>query len=206
MENQINKISEQISSWEGYLEKKEKDYSVYESLTSGSGYNNYNRFSRICDKLFGYKEHTKDGYPWCTCAIVASFYEAIAGKIDTSVPNGGLPVVDTNSLNEVKRLLCADYSYGWEYYAGVDAIGKAFKKANQWIDSNPRIGDLIVFYEYKHIGFVYKVDDKFVYTIEGNTSDANVVEANGGGMFKKKYPLTSKEINGYCRPAYKEKF
>ena len=206
----MEKVLEQISSWEGYLEKRKRDYSLYELFTSGAGYNSYNRFSRICDKLFGYKENTKDGYHWCACAIVASFYEAIAGRIDTSVPNGGLPAVDTNSLNEVKRLLCVDHSYGWEYYAGVDAIGKAYKKANQWIDSKSRIGDLIIFRstlsenEYKHIGFVYKVDEKFVYTIEGNTSDVNVVEANGGGMFKKKYPLASKEINGYCRPAYKE--
>ena len=40
-----------------------------------------------------------------------------------------------------------------------------------------------------HTGLVYAVDNAYVYTIEGKTSGANGVVANGGGVCKKKYRL-----------------
>lgn len=51
-----------------------------------------------------------------------------------------------------------------------------------------------------HTGLVYRVDGTYVYTIEGNTSGANGVVANGGGVCKKKYRLTYNRIAGYGRP------
>lgn len=54
-----------------------------------------------------------------------------------------------------------------------------------------------------HIGFVEKVNDIYVFTIEGNTSDSSALEANGGGVFRKKYPLNSDYILGYGHPDYK---
>ena len=53
-----------------------------------------------------------------------------------------------------------------------------------------------------HTGLVYKVDSNYVYTIEGNTSGASGVVANGGGVCRKKYPLNSNYIVGYGRPNY----
>lgn len=44
------------------------------------------------------------------------------------------------------------------------------------------------------------MDGSYVYTIEGNTSGANGVIANGGGVCKKKYRLTYNRIAGYGRP------
>jgi peptidoglycan hydrolase-like protein with peptidoglycan-binding domain len=49
---------------------------------------------------------------------------------------------------------------------------------------------------------VCDVDKTYVYTIEGNTSSASGVVANGGGVFAKKYRLDYSRIAGYGRPAY----
>ena len=69
------------------------------------------------------------------------------------------------------------------------------------------VGDVIVFYNSTktscaHTGWVYKVDEKKVYTVEGNTSGASGVIANGGGVCKKSYALTYGRIAGYGRPAW----
>ena len=50
-----------------------------------------------------------------------------------------------------------------------------------------------------------KVDANYVYTIEGNTSAAAGVVANGGREKKKKYPLNYERICGYGRPNFDKK-
>ena len=83
-----------------------------------------------------------------------------------------------------------------------------FKNMNCWYTNNPKIGD-IIFYKNStricHTGLVYKVDNQYVYTIEGNTSGGSEVISNGGGCCKKKYLLTNSRIAGYGRPNYDEK-
>ena len=54
----------------------------------------------------------------------------------------------------------------------------------------------------QHTGLVYKVDNKYVYTIEGNTSSAKGVVANGGCVRLKQYALNYNRIMGYGRPNY----
>ena len=51
---------------------------------------------------------------------------------------------------------------------------------------------------------VYNVDLKYVYTIEGNTTSAAGVVANGGCVRAKNIYLLIKKIGGYGRPKYKE--
>lgn len=76
----------------------------------------------------------------------------------------------------------------------------------------PQAGDQIFFWPkdaiggpaVAHTGLVYAVDGTYVYTIEGNTSGANGVIANGGGVCKKKYKLTYNRIAGYGRPKWDE--
>lgn len=63
-------------------------------------------------------------------------------------------------------------------------------------NKTPKRGSIILFWRssknrYGHTGIVYKVDSTYVYTIEGNTSGASGVVANGGGVCKKKYKLSS---------------
>lgn len=66
----------------------------------------------------------------------------------------------------------------------------------------PRAGDVIFFRNESHVGLVEAVTASAVTTIEGNTSSGSALVTNGGGVFRKTYPLTSAYIMGYGRPAY----
>jgi hypothetical protein len=79
-----------------------------------------------------------------------------------------------------------------------------YKNKSAWYKS-PKVGDQIFFTNGSricHTGLVYKVTSSTVYTIEGNTSGASGVVANGGGVCKKSYPLSYNRIAGYGRPKY----
>lgn len=72
----------------------------------------------------------------------------------------------------------------------------------------PKPGDIVYYstaqYPYGggHVGIVEKVVGNTVYTIEGNTSGASGVVANGGGVAKKSYSLSYNKIYGYGSPDY----
>lgn len=80
-----------------------------------------------------------------------------------------------------------------------------FKNMGRWYTGSPKVGD-VIFYKNStricHTGLVYKVDNTYVYTIEGNTSGGSEVISNGGGCCRKKYLLTNSRIAGYGRPNY----
>ncbi|MGM9551514.1 MAG: peptidoglycan-binding protein [Clostridia bacterium] len=92
---------------------------------------------------------------------------------------------------------------GFSAYTPTSA--QCFKNMGRWYTSNPKVGD-VIFYKNSmricHTGIVYKVDNTYVYTIEGNTSGGSQVISNGGGCCKKKYLLTNSRIAGYGRPNY----
>lgn len=93
--------------------------------------------------------------------------------------------------------------------AGCKYSRQYYKNKGQLYDE-PEPGDQIFFYPsdgiggsaIAHTGLVYKVDSTYVYTIEGNTSGASGVIANGGGVCRKKYKLNYNRIAGYGRPNY----
>lgn len=66
----------------------------------------------------------------------------------------------------------------------------------------PVAGDIVIFRNESHIGIVEYCSGGYVHTIEGNTSGGSGLEANGGGVFRKTYGLTSAYIEGYGHPAY----
>ena len=68
----------------------------------------------------------------------------------------------------------------------------------------PKAGDIIYFQRNtdRHVGIVYKSDNKKVYTIEGNTSGGSTMISNGGGVAKKSYDLDYSRIYGYGVPKY----
>ena len=66
----------------------------------------------------------------------------------------------------------------------------------------PQAGDIVIFKNESHIGIVEYVSGGYLHTIEGNTSGGSTLVANGGGVFRKTYPLTSSYIQGYGRPSY----
>lgn len=97
-----------------------------------------------------------------------------------------------------KKLLCGDFS------AYTPTSAKYYKKKSRW-SNIPKKGDQIFFKNEKrinHTGLVYKVDEKYVYTIEGNTRSGNSVNANGGEVCKKVYLRSNVRIAGYGHPLY----
>ena len=58
-----------------------------------------------------------------------------------------------------------------------------------------------------HTGIVVAVDDKTIFTVEGNTSPQAKeakVDPNGGGVWIKEYPHNYYRIDGYGRPPYEK--
>lgn len=159
----------------GYLEKKSnKDL---DSKTANAGSNNYTKYGRDMHAIYP----SVMDFPayWCDAFVDWCFYKAY-GK------------------SNAKGLLGGDFN---DYTV---ASAQLFKNKNAYHKS-PKVGDQIFFRNSTricHTGIVYKVDSKYVYTVEGNTSGASGVVRNGGGVAKKKYLLTDSRIDGYGRPKY----
>lgn len=85
-------------------------------------------------------------------------------------------------------------------YVYCPTLGNLFKK-----NANPKVGDIVIFYrggEFTHTGIVTKVSgDKFE-TIEGNTSGASGIVANGGGVCRKNYYNSNLPGTKFCTPDY----
>ncbi|MGM9647250.1 MAG: peptidoglycan-binding protein [Eubacteriales bacterium] len=164
----------------GYIEKKSN--SNLDSNTDNAGDKNYTKYARDLAKIDGFYNGNKNGYAWCDVFVDWCFVQAFG-------------------VNDAKRLLCqtgllgAACKYSYNYYK---SKGRAF--------TDPLVGDQIFFNDgsgnINHTGLVYDVDGKYVYTVEGNTSSASGVVANGGCVEKKKYKLGYQYIAGYGRPAY----
>lgn len=165
----------------GYLEKaSNKDL---DSKTANAGSKNYTKYARDLweVKFFNGK---KQGVAWCATFTAWNFFKAF-GK------------------DAALKLLCQPSTDNCG--AGCRYARNYFKAKGQLHTSNPQPGDLIFFYSsdkksIAHTGLVYKVDEKKVYTVEGNTSGASGVIANGGGVCKKSYSLTYNRLAGYGRP------
>lgn len=170
----------------GYLEKKTN--AQLDDKTANAGNKNYTKYARDLDTL-GFYNGKKNGVAWCDIFVDWCFVEAYGLEAALKLTNQPLG----------KSNCGAGCKYSRQYY----------KKANRLYDE-PQPGDQIFFWPkdaiggpaVAHTGLVYAVDESYVYTIEGNTSGANGVIANGGGVCKKKYRLTYNRIAGYGRPDY----
>ena len=119
-----------------------------------------------------------NGQPWCDAFVDWCFKKAYGTA-------------------EAKALLG-----GWSNYTPTSA--QYFKNMHQWF-TIPQRGDVIFFKNSQricHTGIVLEVKNGRVYTIEGNTSGGSTLEANGGCVAKKNYPLGYNRIAGYGRPKY----
>lgn len=166
----------------GYLEKASNNN--LDSKTGNAGSANYTKYARDLDKISGFYNGKKNGYPWCDVFVDWCFVQAFG-------------------VEEAKKLLGQpDRSYG----AGCTASSNYFKQAGRFHKKDPKVGDQIFFLDragdVAHTGLVYKVDATKVYTVEGNTSSASGVIANGGAVREKSYSLTYDKIHGYGRPNY----
>lgn len=158
----------------GYLEKKTN--AQLDDKTANAGSNNYTKYARDYAKHSGINVQ---GQPWCDVFVDEMFVKAFG-------------------VEAAKKLLG-----GFSAYTPTSA--QYFKNRKQWYTSAPKPGDIIFFKNTQricHTGIVEKADNKYVYTIEGNTSGASGVIANGGGVCRKTYDLNNARIAGYGRPAY----
>lgn len=158
----------------GYLEKKSNSY--LDDKTKNAGSNNYTKYARDLVSWIG--SPYAQGQAWCDMFVdwvmIKSFGKDIAKKMIG----------------------------GWSAYTPTSA--QYYKNMGRWY-TTPKVGDQIFFKNSSricHTGIVYGVDKSYVYTIEGNTSGASGVVANGGGVCQKKYVINYKNIAGYGRPKY----
>lgn len=162
----------------GYIEKKNGDLNYLYTKDKNIGSNNYTKYGYEMHKL----QPSNMDYPaaWCNAFISWIF-------------------VKTFGLDKAKRMLYGDID---DYTI---SSAQRFINANKWF-TTPEIGDIIYFKnslgQICHVGLVQDISNNIVYTIEGNTSSAVGVVANGGCVKEKCYAYNYKLIAGYGRPKY----
>ena len=115
------------------------------------------------------------GQPWCAAFVSWCFMEAFGQE-------------------KAKKLL-----KHWPYVY-CPTLGNLFTR-----NANPKIGDIVIFYRngtFAHTGIVTAVIGDRFYTIEGNTSGASGIIANGGGVCQKSYYNSKLPGTKFCTPNY----
>lgn len=177
MPNYASTVIEIALAEEGYLEKKSNKN--LDSKTGNSGYGNYTKYGRDMYKL--YPSVMDFPAAWCDAFVDWCFQKAYGVSNAKGLIGGNFDDYTPNSA---------------QLYKNKKAWGTTPKKGAQIFFKNSK--------RICHTGLVYDFDDKYVYTIEGNTSGASGVVANGGGVCKKKYLRTNSKIAGYGYPKYDE--
>lgn len=164
----------------GYLEKQTPE-GLDEKYTN-AGEENFTKYARDLDGTLGFYWGSKQGMPWCDVFVDWCFVQAYGAHM-------------------ARKLLCqpllsrgAGCRYSFGYFQEAGRIFQA-----------PQPGDQVFFRqngEICHTGLVVAVEDGFVYTVEGNTSDTDGIIPNGGCVHRKQYPLDYAGIAGYGRPDY----
>ncbi len=173
----IEKIIATAKSEVGYLEKKSN--SNLDNKTANAGRNNYTKYWRDI-KNWGLGNY--QAQYWCAAFIFWCF-------------------VKTFGLDKAKKLLLH------APYVSCYTAGNLFKNANR-LYSEPKAGDIVLFKKsngiFGHTGIIYKVANGYFYTIEGNTSSAAGVIANGGAVAYKSYSISVAKNSGhkFARPDY----
>ena len=127
--------------------------------------------------IFG-KRRGCNGQPWCDAANDDMFVRAFGKKMAAALLYG----FSNYTPDSAQR------------FKNHDRFNKKAKKGSQIFFKNSK--------RICHTGFVYKVDDEYVYTFEGNTAPGSTIEPNGGMITKKKYKLDNPAIAGYGHPDY----
>lgn len=158
----------------GYLEKSAAEYrknnAILDEKVSGAGNENFTKYAR---DLYP----SLQGQPWCDMFVDWCFVQAF-GEV------------------AARQLLCGGFS------AYTPTSAQYYKNKGQW-KFTPEVGDQVFFknsVRIHHTGIITAVSDSKIFTIEGNTSGASGVIANGGGVCEKSYPINYSNIDGYGRP------
>ena len=180
MANTVSKLIQIALAEEGYLEKASN--ASLDSDTANAGSANFTKYARDLDAIPNFYNGKKNGYSWCDVFVDWCFVKAFGAEAALKL------------TCQPEKSAGAGCKYSAQYY----------KNKGQFHET-PKVGDQIFFAsggDPNHTGIVYKVDSSKVYTVEGNTSGASGVVANGGGVFRKSYSLSNSRIYGYGRPAY----
>ena len=175
----IQKVINIAESEIGYLEKKSNKN--LDDKTKNAGSNNYTKYGRDMHDI--YPAVMDFPAAWCDAFVDWCFYKAYGVSTAKSLIYGNFDDYTVTSA---------------QLYKNKGAWHKTPKKGDQVFFTNASGGIC-------HTGLVIEVTNTQVITIEGNTSSASGVVANGGCVRKKTYSLTYARIAGYGRPAY-EKF
>lgn len=169
----------------GYYEKATIRYSYYRDKTyfeKDKGSNNYTYPGYLCGA---------NGQPWCASTVSTAIYDA-CDQSKTHAKEVMLGVWPYLSCNQLWDVADNDHAYWGDYQRWT--LGKGDRKTY-----TPVAGDIIVFTDNgtsrDHTGMVYAADDKYVYTIEGNS---------GNMCRKRSYLRSSSYIYGYVKPKYRE--
>lgn len=168
----------------GYLEKA--TYDQLDDPTANAGKKNYTKYARDLAK-YPFYNGSKKGVDWCDVFVDWCFVQAYG-------------------IDAAKALTHQTMEASRNYGAGCRWSRSYYKNKGRLFDT-PEPGDQIFFYSrdkksISHTGLVYKVDGSKVYTVEGNTSSAAGVVANGGCVRKKAYALTYSRLAGFGRPKW----
>lgn len=171
--NTVEKVINVAAGEDGYLEKSASAYKknpdILDEKTAGAGSDNYTKYGRDMHKI--YPAVMDFPAPWCDSFVDWCFQKAYG-------------------VANAKGLLCGnfdDYTVASaQLYKNKGALDQTPKKGAQvFFTKNGQVSGCY------HTGLVYAVDNTYFYTIEGNTSGASGVVANGGGVAKKKYFIVS---------------
>lgn len=184
MTNDAKKVIDIALAEVGYLEKATN--ANLDNKTANAGSKNYTKYARDLDAL-GFYNGRKNGVAWCDVFVDWCMVQAF-GK-EKALAMTFQPTKAANNCG-------AGCKYSRNYY-----------KSNKHLFDDPEPGDQVFFFStdktnIQHTGLVYKVDEKYIYTVEGNTSGASGVVSNGGGVAAKKYLRTYARLAGFGRPNY----
>lgn len=115
------------------------------------------------------------GQPWCACFVTWCFVQAFGQAM-------------------AKKLL-KHYPYVY-----CPTMASLFT-----LNANPKVGDIVIFKHngtFTHTGIVIAVNGGKFVTIEGNTSGASGIIANGGGVCQKSYYNSNLPGTKFCTPDY----
>ena len=179
--NTPDKVLEIAALQVGYLEKSKAAYDANPDIiydkTAGAGSDNYTKYGKEMHDIYP----SVMDFPayWCDAFVDWCFYKAYG-------------------VTTAQNMICGNFD---DYTVNSSNM---YKAKGAWY-TTPEIGDQIFFTNGTricHTGLVENVADGKVYTIEGNTSDKNILEPNGGCVARKSYPLNYEKIAGYGRPFY----
>lgn len=198
----INTKVDRSIFWKDYKSSSPNKGDTTSSAGGGSTMTHINNMIKIAENEIGYLEkasnsnldsktanagsnnYTKywrdvkpsyQGQPWCACFVTWVFVQAF-GK-DTA----------TKLLKHYPYVYCP-------------TMASLFT-----LKANPTVGDIVIFKHngtFTHTGIVVSVNGDRFSTIEGNTSGASGIIANGGGVCKKSYSNSSLPGTKFCTPDY----